>query len=55
MSRWNLLPLPALDRHRTEILARTGLLRALVKDADPTARMPSCPNPGRRHAGGSHR
>ncbi|MDT0345853.1 maleylpyruvate isomerase family mycothiol-dependent enzyme [Streptomyces litchfieldiae] len=53
MPRWS------LDRYRAEILAQTDLLRALVKDSDPTVRVPTCPewNLGQllRHVGGTHR
>jgi uncharacterized protein (TIGR03083 family) len=53
MTRWT------LDRYREEILTQTGLLRELVKGADPRARVPACPawNLGQllRHVGGNHR
>lgn len=53
MSSWN------LDRYCSEILIQTDLLRALVKDADPTVHVPTCPewNLGQllRHVGGAHR
>ncbi|MFC5720929.1 maleylpyruvate isomerase family mycothiol-dependent enzyme [Streptomyces gamaensis] len=49
----------SLDRYRAELLAQTGLLRALVRDADPAAPVPTCPawNLGQllRHVGGAHR
>lgn len=49
----------SLDRYCAEILAQTDLLRALVKDADPAARVPTCRewNLGQlvRHVGGTHR
>ncbi|MFG2127395.1 maleylpyruvate isomerase family mycothiol-dependent enzyme [Streptomyces sp. NPDC048751] len=53
MIRWS------LDRYRTEIITQTDLLRTLLTGADPTARVPTCPewNLGQllRHVGGVHR
>ncbi|MFJ5262340.1 maleylpyruvate isomerase family mycothiol-dependent enzyme [Streptomyces sp. NPDC088387] len=53
MTRW------ILDRYCSEILSQTELLRALLRDGDPRAPVPTCPewNLGRlvRHVGGTHR
>ncbi|MDT0547444.1 maleylpyruvate isomerase family mycothiol-dependent enzyme [Streptomyces lonegramiae] len=53
MSDWT------LDRYCAEILTQTDLLRSLVKDADPTVHVSTCPewNLGQllRHVSGAHR
>ncbi|GGL93962.1 hypothetical protein GCM10010129_42350 [Streptomyces fumigatiscleroticus] len=53
------MPYWDLDRYRTELLTQTDLLRALVRDAAPDTRVPTCPawNLGQllRHVGGNHR
>ncbi|MFI8432642.1 maleylpyruvate isomerase family mycothiol-dependent enzyme [Streptomyces sp. NPDC079020] len=47
------------DRYCDEILAQTDELRALLKGADPAARVPTCPDWSLRelaaHVGGAHR
>ncbi|MER6347865.1 maleylpyruvate isomerase family mycothiol-dependent enzyme [Streptomyces sp. NPDC001595] len=53
MTHWS------LDRYSAEILTQTDLLRALLREADPAAPVPTCPewNLGQlmRHVGGAHR